>query len=133
MTDDKDNNCNEEVNENCLPNPVLSNMAVPELVNPGACGMPNTSTYLYQADYSDPDGDVDSDIQAQVHLQWSTGGTTTYTSDPVYNTITGDGYTGMVSLSNCLEFGSASWVDVTLTIWDESNHIKKQLSYEAGQ
>ena len=113
------------------PNPVLSNMAVPVITSPGSCGLPETSGIRYQADYTDPDGDIDSDIPVQVYLQWSNGGTQTYISEPIYNTITGNGYSGSVSAHNCLAFGGASYVDVTLTIWDASGNVSNSVTRRA--
>ena len=117
------------------PNPYLSNMADPVLLTPGVCGIPNTSRYIYKADYVDENGDVSASAEVKVDLVFSNGTSDSYISAPVYNTITGDGFSGTVTADNCLAFGSASWVDVTLTIRDDalnqSNSVTRR-AYNPG-
>jgi len=69
----------------------------------------------------DGDGDVTpSGTRVFVDIVWSAGGTQSYESDGAFNSVTGNGFTGAVQAYNCLEHGSSSYADVTVTIWDAS-------------
>ena len=100
-----------------------------QLVTLNQCGIPNTSTFQYSVDYSDGDGDVTpSDTRVFVEIRWSNGGTQSYESESQFNNVSGDGFTGAVQALNCLSFGSATYADVTMTIWDASGRASNPLT-----
>ena len=91
-----------------------------QLITLDECGLPG-STFRYSVDYYDGDGDVTpSGTRVFVDIVWSAGGTESYESDGAFNSVTGNGFTGAVQAYNCLEHGSSSYADVTVTIWDAS-------------
>lgn len=91
-----------------------------QLITLDECGLPG-STFRYSVDYYDGDGDVTpSGTRVFVDIVWSAGGTQSYESDGAFNSVTGNGFTGAVQAYNCLEHGSSSYADVTVTIWDAS-------------
>ena len=113
-------------NVNCQPltpaPPVLSNLRE-QLIILNQCGdpYPNHSWYEYTFDYTDPNGDVtEADTRVFVLVCWSNGCQAVYESAPVFNTFNGDGFSGSITISNCLEFGISLWADITVEIWDAS-------------
>ena len=113
------------------PSPVLSNMLQPEFVRVGCVDGYTGSSYYYRAEYVDLTGDVSNSAVVRVDLQFSNGGTDSYVSDPFFNTITGDGFSGTVTAFNCLSFGSSNWVDVTLTIQDDAGNQSNPVTSRA--
>jgi hypothetical protein len=55
-----------------------------------------------------------------VNLAFSTEATAAYESPAEFTTFDGDGFRGTVTVGDCLTFGNAVWVDVTLMIVDEA-------------
>ena len=110
--------------------PVLSNIGQ-TLVALNDCGLPG-SALEYKVDFTDPNGDVPPEAYAEelpggarvfVGLEFSNGPTDSYESLSFFNEVTGNGFAGTVGSINCLEFGIATWVDVTLTINDASGDV----------
>jgi hypothetical protein len=98
--------------------PTLSNIRY-ELVLLNQCGIPNSSSFGYIVDYSDPDGDVtDAGTRVFIETVRSDGFRNSYESDSQWNNVTGNGFTGTVRADNCLKFEGSDWADVTMTIWD---------------
>lgn len=98
------------------------------LITLNACGLPG-STFEYTVEYSDPDGDVTAaGVRVFVALVFSTGDTQSYESLGPFNTVTGDGFTGSVSVRNCVQFGNATWVAVSVTIEDASGNLSNSLT-----
>ena len=114
------------------PNPALSNMTSNSSAVVASAVL-RELVFVYRADYVDLTGDVSSNAVVRVNLRFSDGGTDAYISDPFFNTITGDGFSGTVTADNCLNPGSSSWVDVTLTIQDDagnqSNPVTRRLFF----
>jgi hypothetical protein len=75
---------------------------------------------------------VSSEALVRVDIVRSNGSTDSYFSDPVFNTITGDGFTGTVTADNCLAFFGASWADITLTIWDDAQNQSNSVTRRAN-
>lgn len=100
-----------------------------QLITLNQCGIPNTSTFRYSVDYYDGDGDITpSGTRVFIDIRWSNGTTQSYESERIYNNISGDGFTGAVQALNCISFGSATYADVTMTIWDASDRPSNALT-----
>ena len=100
-----------------------------QLITLNQCGLPNTSTFRYSVDYYDGDGDITpSETRVFIDIRWSNGTTQSYESERVFNNISGDGFTGAVQALNCISFGSATYADVTMTIWDASSSPSNALT-----
>ena len=106
------------------PAPTLSNGRSTHVPSSAFC-TPN-NYFRLQADYWDPDGDIaSSTVRVFVELFWSNstpGFQQAYESESTYNQVSGSGFSGTVTANNCIHFGSAEWVDVTLTIWDAAQN-----------
>jgi hypothetical protein len=77
----------------------------------------------------DPDGDVNSStVKVRVALAFSNGGSDSYVSDPQFNSVSGDGFSGTVTASNCILFGSADWADATLRVEDEAGNVSNAVT-----
>lgn len=99
------------------------------LIDLNECGIVGTSTFRYTVDYSDPDGDVTpAGTRVMVDLVWSNGVTQSYESLSQFNSITGDGFNGSVQAYNCLSFGNASWVAVSIAIEDADENLSNSLT-----
>jgi hypothetical protein len=93
------------------------------------CGIADHSTINYRVDYVDPDGDVNSStVKVRVSLAFSNGGSDSYVSDPEFNSVSGDGFSGRVTASNCILFGSADWADATLRVEDEAGNVSNAVT-----
>lgn len=111
-----------------VPNaPVLTGIET-ALITLNECGLPG-STFEYKVDYTDPDGDVTSDgTRVFVYGLFSNGPAFSYESPGPFNIVSGNGFTGSVSAFNCLQFGPAIWVDITITIHDAIGHVSNSLT-----
>jgi hypothetical protein len=111
-----------------VPNaPVLTGIET-ALITLNECGLPG-STFEYKVDYTDPDGDVTSDgTRVFVYGLFSNGPTFSYESPSYVNIVSGNGSTGSVSAFNCLQFGPASWADITITIHDAIGHVSNSMT-----
>jgi hypothetical protein len=93
------------------------------------CGIANNSRIQYTVDYVDPDGDVDSSsVKVRVSLAFSDGGSSSYVSDPQFNSVSGDGFSGSVTADNCILFGAATWADATLRVEDTAGNVSNAVT-----
>ncbi len=109
--------------------PTLSNPRVTHVPSSVWC-LPN-NYFRFQADYYDPDGDVVGtsavrvfvDVLYDNHVE-NLGGfpSDIYESEPVYNQLSGSGFSGTITANNCRYFGAAEWADVSLTIRDAAGN-----------
>jgi subtilase family serine protease len=89
------------------------------------------SWFTIQFDFEDREGDVGAGISTvNVSYRFSTGTTGSYSHPPgdPYISYSGTGYAGTVRTDPCYRFGSATYVDVTLTLVDGGGHASNSVS-----
>ena len=106
--------------------------SAPSLANPSnyyleindCVAAPGATTFWYTVNYSDPDGDVTpGGTRVFLTSRDDAGGGA---STPVENTnfnVTGDGSGGTIVVEICLLFRNASWVAVTMVVWDAAENV----------
>lgn len=84
---------------------------------------PGATTFWYTVNYSDPDGDVvPGGARVFLTSRDDAGGGT---STPAENTnfdVTGDGSGGTIVVEFCLLFRNATWVAVSMVVWDAAEN-----------
>jgi hypothetical protein len=112
------------------PAPTLSNGRATH--EPPFFCLPN-NYFRLRADYWDPDGDIvqwpqEDAVRVFGEFLFSNNPpgyqyAVEYPQDPAtIIQLSGNGFSGTVTVNDCLYFGPAEWVDVTLTIWDAAQN-----------
>lgn len=94
---------------------------------------PPNNYFRLRADYWDPDGDIvqwpqEDAVRVFGEFLFSNNPpgyqyAVEYPQDPAtIIQLSGNGFSGTVTVNDCLDFGPAEWVDVTLTIWDAAQN-----------
>ncbi len=98
-----------------------------------ACTLPaGTGTWFtIRFDFEDREGDVGASLSTvNVTYRFSTGATGSYSHPPGDDFISysGTGYAGTVRTDPCYRFGTATYVDVTLTLVDGGGHASNTVT-----
>jgi len=98
-----------------------------------ACTLPagTGSWFTIRFDFEDREGDVGSSLSTvNVSYRFSTGATGSYSHPPgdPYISYSGTGYAGTVRTDPCYRFGTATYVDVTLTLVDGGGHASNSVT-----
>ncbi len=107
------------------PPPVMSNVnhSLIELNDELRCTLssPPASSFEVTFDYSDPNGNGPTNIsQARLRIDYvfQSSGSGTFNNYTYRSSLSGDGYSGTATTTQCYRFGTNSYVDVTMSIED---------------
>ena len=118
--------------------PTISNLSVTLIqLNDGRCtgNTAGGSSFAATFDYTDPDGDVSAAVATvQDGLVFSNGVSDTLVwapSDP--KSVTGNGFSGSVSVGLCIRFGSATSVLHVVTLADGAGNVSNVITRAQGK